>query len=44
MSLRKTLSSFKNLISSSSALDKNDQDHTNISDIDDDDLVENEGK
>ncbi len=44
LNLRKTLSSFKNLISSSSAVDKSDQYHTTTNDIDDDDLLESEGK
>lgn len=44
LNLRKTLSSFKNLISSSTAVDKNNRDNTDSNDIDDDDLVESEGK
>ena len=44
LSLRKTLSSFKNLISSTSLVDNNDIDKSNPSDYDDEDITESEGK
>ena len=44
LSLRKTLSSFKNLISSTSLVDNNDIDKSNPSDCDDEDITESEGK
>ena len=44
LSFRKTLSSFKNLISSTSLVDNNDIDKSNPSDYDDEDITESEGK
>ena len=44
LSLRKTLSSFKNLISSTSLVDNSDIDKSNPSDDDDEDITEGEGK
>ena len=44
LSLRKTLSSFENLISSTSLVDNNDIDKSNPSDYNDEDITESEGK
>ena len=44
LSLRKTLSSFKSLISSTSLVDHNDIDKSNPNDYDDEDVTESEGK
>ena len=44
LSLRQTLSSFKNLISSTSLVDDNDIDKSNPNDYDDENITESEGK
>jgi len=44
LNLRKTLSSFKNLISCTTVSDNHDQDQPNASDDNDEDIIESEGK